>query len=297
MPQCSDPQVRGCDWVKNYTVSGRPCAYWNDPNPVHPPNKFINEWVFNNDISHNRCSNPDQEFLGPWCYTTDPTQRWNYCGICDVKFENHVEYPLGNDSWIDAVKDIFLDIHPEKTDSVPELLADLQVFEDARIDQKSKNFNFNNDEMTRRIIELTTPGGIVYNSNLEEFSSEVTIVDDELRAMNDTNVSMFLKMNGWHFKEQNFPFASINGKTIQYLKDYHEEELTKYGKCHVFKDLPEQYTKHGLILWINANHDHYYTSEVKIDERSVEGVTAGVRVFFEDAQSEYIDDRYGTNTK
>ena len=38
-------------------------------------------------------------------------------------------------------------------------------------------------------------------------------------------------------------------------------------------------------------------SEVKIDDKLVEGVVAGVRVFLDDMKADYIDDRYGTNTK
>merc|ERR1712179_482006 len=30
---------------------------------------------------HNYCRNPDNEDEGPWCYTTDPNKRWEFCDV------------------------------------------------------------------------------------------------------------------------------------------------------------------------------------------------------------------------
>ena len=32
-------------------------------------------------MANNYCRNPDHESMGPWCYTTDPNERWQYCDI------------------------------------------------------------------------------------------------------------------------------------------------------------------------------------------------------------------------
>ncbi|XP_005753311.1 plasminogen-like [Pundamilia nyererei] len=41
---------------------------------------------FNRDLSRNWCRNPDGD-QAPWCYTTDPTVRWEYCNLekCPTK--------------------------------------------------------------------------------------------------------------------------------------------------------------------------------------------------------------------
>ena len=110
LPQCTGND-RGCAWIVNNnlnrTVNGYECQQWKLPEElyVHKPNVFIREWVNSNTISHNRCSNPDQEILGPWCYTTDPNKRWEYCGICDVDMTSPLEFKQGDASWIQFMID------------------------------------------------------------------------------------------------------------------------------------------------------------------------------------------------
>ena len=85
----------------NYTgqhkiaVSGQVCQRWDSQTP-HPHN--------NNELSMfpdatledaaNNCRNPDDE-QRPWCYTTDPYLRWEYCDIpkCEGSLSWHVVIP------------------------------------------------------------------------------------------------------------------------------------------------------------------------------------------------------------
>ena len=59
------------------TRSGKTCQKWTSQHPhkhsqtpLKKPDKGLGD--------HNYCRNPDNE-LGPWCYTTDPDVRWEYC--------------------------------------------------------------------------------------------------------------------------------------------------------------------------------------------------------------------------
>ena len=79
------------------TVSGRECQYWDENYPHEPKytpkvTKFFEKnkrvfpkmsledvWFFLQNKSHNKCRNPDKDPKGPWCYTTDPDVRFEYC--------------------------------------------------------------------------------------------------------------------------------------------------------------------------------------------------------------------------
>ncbi|CAH1773240.1 unnamed protein product, partial [Owenia fusiformis] len=74
------------------TVGGRPCQRWDSQTPhTHR----VRDWQVPDGslaAAENFCRNPDNEIGGPWCYTTDPGRRWEYCGVpicggdnlCDV---------------------------------------------------------------------------------------------------------------------------------------------------------------------------------------------------------------------
>ena len=63
----SKPQISTCD----RTQYGKTCQRW-DVNWPHTPNykPIITQ--------HNNCASPDGD-KKPWCYTTDPNVRWDYC--------------------------------------------------------------------------------------------------------------------------------------------------------------------------------------------------------------------------
>nr|XP_022315053.1 apolipoprotein(a)-like isoform X1 [Crassostrea virginica] len=73
----------------NMTRNGIPCQRWDSTFPHVPSNKlsFPGETF---SAQENYCRNPDGE-SSPWCYTVDPSERWDYCYIpnCSKK----ITYP------------------------------------------------------------------------------------------------------------------------------------------------------------------------------------------------------------
>uniref|UniRef100_A0A8C1FKX9 Plasminogen n=1 Tax=Cyprinus carpio carpio TaxID=630221 RepID=A0A8C1FKX9_CYPCA len=66
------------------TVSGKKCQFWTSMEP-HRHSKTPQSFP-KADLRRNLCRNPDGD-RAPWCYTTDPSVRWEYCNIerCDNK--------------------------------------------------------------------------------------------------------------------------------------------------------------------------------------------------------------------
>ncbi|CAG5104057.1 Oidioi.mRNA.OKI2018_I69.chr1.g1072.t1.cds [Oikopleura dioica] len=62
------------------TTSGLTCQHWSKNRP-HEPKYRPRRPKFN----RNYCRNPDGDENGPWCYTTDPDVRFEYCDVprCD----------------------------------------------------------------------------------------------------------------------------------------------------------------------------------------------------------------------
>ena len=62
------------------TISGLECQPWTATYPHIPSPVFLLGLVPH--LTGNRCRNPFGMRPKPWCYTTDPRQRWE---VCDVK--------------------------------------------------------------------------------------------------------------------------------------------------------------------------------------------------------------------
>uniref|UniRef100_A0A8C1G686 Plasminogen n=1 Tax=Cyprinus carpio TaxID=7962 RepID=A0A8C1G686_CYPCA len=64
------------------TIMGVTCQAWSSMTP-HPHLSFNPETHPDKGLESNQCRNPDNDVNGPWCYTTDPNKKWDYCQIPD----------------------------------------------------------------------------------------------------------------------------------------------------------------------------------------------------------------------
>ncbi|KAG9347515.1 hypothetical protein JZ751_005083 [Albula glossodonta] len=71
--------------TKSRTKSGKLCQKWASSVPHKP--RFTPETNPKADLESNFCRNPDGDSLGPWCYTTDLSIRWEHCNIQDCSEE------------------------------------------------------------------------------------------------------------------------------------------------------------------------------------------------------------------
>ena len=84
---CTPTQL-GHDYIGHIavTASGRECQAWSVQSPhshsYTDDSKFIDGSA---EAASNYCRNPGNEDSSLWCYTADPSQRWEYCDIpiCD----------------------------------------------------------------------------------------------------------------------------------------------------------------------------------------------------------------------
>ncbi|KAK2855941.1 hypothetical protein Q5P01_004676 [Channa striata] len=64
--------------ITSETVSGKKCQFWNSMFP-HSHSKTTSNFP-TADLKRNLCRNPDED-RAPWCFTTDPSVRWEYCNV------------------------------------------------------------------------------------------------------------------------------------------------------------------------------------------------------------------------
>ncbi|XP_062575225.1 plasminogen-like [Saccostrea cucullata] len=79
--------VLGVDYIgsNSKTKSGRTCQFWDQQSP-HSQSAY--KYLPGSPSAHkNFCRNPDNELGGPWCYTTDPSVRWEYCDVPFCHYE------------------------------------------------------------------------------------------------------------------------------------------------------------------------------------------------------------------
>ena len=85
--KCFTGRGRGYSGTISITRSGKTCQRWSEQTPHQfiLPSKQYPEI----DGGHNYCRNPGSRAPdGPWCFTTDPNTRWEYCDVpkCGKKF-------------------------------------------------------------------------------------------------------------------------------------------------------------------------------------------------------------------
>ncbi|KAF7254201.1 Plasminogen [Varanus komodoensis] len=78
------------------TRRGVTCQRWASNSP-HVPN-YSPRTHPNASLEKNFCRNPDNDEEGPWCYTTDPETRFDYCNIpeCEVGKTIKAQFPKQN---------------------------------------------------------------------------------------------------------------------------------------------------------------------------------------------------------
>ena len=62
----------------NVTDSGRTCQAWDSNTPHFHPLTSLHRYYLED---HNYCRNPEGRGKQPWCYTMDPSVRWEYCNV------------------------------------------------------------------------------------------------------------------------------------------------------------------------------------------------------------------------
>lgn len=71
------------------TITGKTCQRWDSQAP-HKHSRTTKNYPFSG-LVENYCRNPDEEEM-PWCYTTDPNSRWEYCPITSCSCKKQTQF-------------------------------------------------------------------------------------------------------------------------------------------------------------------------------------------------------------
>ncbi|VDI19506.1 plasminogen, partial [Mytilus galloprovincialis] len=66
---------------KNYTGTISKTRFGNTCQPWSSLTPYTHRFSVKMEDHENYCRNPDNEEYGPWCYTTNPDVRWEFCDI------------------------------------------------------------------------------------------------------------------------------------------------------------------------------------------------------------------------
>ncbi|KAI5193842.1 plasminogen [Manis pentadactyla] len=85
LAECKTGNGKNYRGTASRTKTGIICQKWSDSFP-HKPNYSPDDFP-SEGLEENYCRNPDNDENGPWCYTTDPEQRFDFCDIPECEDE------------------------------------------------------------------------------------------------------------------------------------------------------------------------------------------------------------------
>ena len=105
-PDCQEGSPLGASYSGkvNVTASGRSCQVWSTSEPHEPKYTDMGKVGETEAGDHNYCRNPDGDFGGVWCLTTDPDTRWEHCPvpICGPAMTKVLDFSADNDQLPDS---------------------------------------------------------------------------------------------------------------------------------------------------------------------------------------------------
>ncbi|XP_059555875.1 plasminogen isoform X1 [Myotis daubentonii] len=85
LSECKTGNGRRYRGTVSQTRNGVACQKWRDRSPHVPKYSPMSHPL--EGLEENYCRNPDNDAEGPWCYTTDPATRFDYCTIPECEEE------------------------------------------------------------------------------------------------------------------------------------------------------------------------------------------------------------------